>query len=248
MTEENAIQSVEDITSAILSFNDINLVVATFESLEWNLTTEIVETLKIVKQDKQLAPKLNAIKHLRLLLKEAAEAAGMMGNVTQTVPGEGGGHTTFSAHNVLNVLNPKKKQISSIVQETINEQPPGEDNRRSPTIETALSGGEGDLERPSSDQSGANQPRGFPTEGGTEDSPIDGIEFTDQYGEPGRVEFSEFKGCCERDGGDVGPLGDSEQGSEFRNDYVKECCDHKPPTCNQDLYPGVSKPTPPSAE
>ncbi|MGD2065704.1 MAG: hypothetical protein PVI43_00860, partial [Candidatus Bathyarchaeota archaeon] len=96
--------SPEDVATTLVSFNDPNLVLSLFRQLGWGLSFEIKETLSIAQQNINLGAKLSAIKHLRTLLREAAEAAGYYGKVTQTISGGDGTSKTFSAKQIANAL------------------------------------------------------------------------------------------------------------------------------------------------
>lgn len=110
--ENEIIQGTPDqISSLILSYGDINLVSAAFESLGWSYSHEITETLYIAKQNKNLAAKLSAIKHLHDLVREAAEASGYLAKVSKTTTAEDGSSTTFSARRIAGALNPTNNKL-----------------------------------------------------------------------------------------------------------------------------------------
>lgn len=106
MSNEIEKLSPEDVATTLVSFNDPNLVLSLFRQLGWGLSFEIKETLSIAQQNINLGAKLSAIKHLRTLLREAAEAAGYYGKVTQTINGGDGTSKTFSAKQIANALKP----------------------------------------------------------------------------------------------------------------------------------------------
>jgi len=109
--------SVDEVTSIVLSYNDPQLISVVLDMIGWSCTTEIIETISIAKQNKNLAAKLAAIKYLRKLLQDAAESAGMLGSVSRTVSGTDGSQTTFHAKRVALALNPERKKITSIQKE-----------------------------------------------------------------------------------------------------------------------------------
>lgn len=109
-----------DVLAAITSFNDPNIIMNMFEELGWSYSLEIKETLALAKQNDNLSIKFKAIKYLRELLREAAETAGYVANVSQTIPNAQGGTTTFSGKQMAGMLNPVK-QIKSIIKEPQND-------------------------------------------------------------------------------------------------------------------------------
>ncbi len=92
--------SPDDILAAIQSFNDPGIITNIFRELGWSYSLEIRETLIMAKQNANLSIKFKAIKHLRELLREAAEASGYTANVSQTFPNAQGGQTTFQAKRI----------------------------------------------------------------------------------------------------------------------------------------------------
>ncbi len=73
----------------------------------------------MAQQNSNLSIKFKALRHLRELLKEAAEMSGLTANVSQTIPGPNGSHTTFQAKQLAMTLNPTKQNKSK---EIANEQ------------------------------------------------------------------------------------------------------------------------------
>jgi len=214
--------SHDDVLAAITSFNDPTIITNMFRELGWSYSVEIKETLVLAKQNANLSIKFKAIKHLRELLREAAETAGYTAQVSQTMPNVQGGHTTFHAKRITNILNPTK-QIESSIKETQNDkkeiQPePNRDRDR----------GQSQTQESVDEQSRPGEPadstasirdtgRAFPTgdtgSGGTEpqdggETPRDMARRTDQQTES------------------------SEDGNP--------CIQTRPPTCDRSLFPGVA--------
>jgi len=104
----------DEVLAAITSFNDVSIITNIFRDLGWTYSIEIKETLALAKQNANLSIKFKAIRHLRELLREAAEASGYTASVSQTVPNTQGGLTTFRAKRIASILNPMKKIKSEI--------------------------------------------------------------------------------------------------------------------------------------
>lgn len=121
--------TAEEVTDVVLSYNDPNLVANVFKQLRWSPSLEIVEVLKLARQDTNLSVKLRAIKQLREMMKDAAEASGLIANVSQSQPLPGGGSTTFQAKRVVSAMNPTKKIESNQIGDQNNEQEREESNR-----------------------------------------------------------------------------------------------------------------------
>jgi len=120
--------SVEDVSAAILSYSDPNLIAGVLNQLGWSCNQEIIETLYMARQNENLSVKLSAIKHLRTLLKEAAEASGLIGNVSRTIPGADGSTMTFSTKRMTTALNPVKKIDSKeIINDETKQEPETKD-------------------------------------------------------------------------------------------------------------------------
>lgn len=102
----------EDVAAALASFNDISIITSVMGQLGYTLTYEIEETVRMAQQNSNLSIKFKALKHLRELLKEAAEMSGLTAKVSQTTPGPNGSHTTFQAKQMALTLNPTR-QIES---------------------------------------------------------------------------------------------------------------------------------------
>ena len=120
----------DEVLAAIQSFNDPSIITNIFKELNWSYSLEIKETLMMAKQNANLSIKFKAIKHLRELLREAAETSGYIANVSQTMPNAQGGHTTFNAKRIANILNPTK-QIESTIKES------QDDKKRLQSIESS---------------------------------------------------------------------------------------------------------------
>ena len=112
--------SPDDVLAAIQSFNDPNIILNIFKECGWTYSFEIKQTIELAKQKANVSIQFKAIKHLRELLREAAETAGYTANVSQTMPNAQGGHTTFHAKRIAKMLNPTK-QIKSNVKESEND-------------------------------------------------------------------------------------------------------------------------------
>lgn len=95
MSESNIIKKEQpdpdEILAAITSFNDVSIITNIFRELDWTYSLEIRETLALARQNANLSIKFKALKHLRELLKEAAEASGYVARVSQTFPNAQGG-------------------------------------------------------------------------------------------------------------------------------------------------------------
>jgi hypothetical protein len=160
MSNEIEKLSPEDVATTLVSFNDPNLVLSLFRQLGWGLSFEIKETLSIAQQNINLGAKLSAIKHLRTLLREAAEAAGYYGKVTQTISGGDGTSKTFSAKQIANALKPAENvSITERKPNDTTEQKPRTEEPRKLEEFTELSSND----KPSPIISGSNGPR--PAEG-----------------------------------------------------------------------------------
>ena len=113
----------EDVMGAILSFSDPNILAHILKQVGWTFSDEIKETVEMAKQCENLSVKLSAVKHLRELLKEAAETSGMVANVSRTIPGKDGEITVIHAKQMASALAPASKQIESkVIEEKENEQ------------------------------------------------------------------------------------------------------------------------------
>lgn len=240
--EKSEQPSPEDVLAAITSFNDVTIVTNIFRDLGWNYSLEIKETLALAKQNANLSIKFKAIKYLRELLKEAAEASGYTAKVSQTIPNAQGGTTTFSARRISKILNPTK-QIESNIKENQNdkkrlqsiESPSGcdEENRTEPNRGSDRGQSQTD-ERHTKDSgletipevsrdTGRAFPAGDVESGGTE--PPDGGEA------PGSVPRGAYEGHT-RDTKSNRP------GVEDKGE--SPCIKTRPPTCDRELFPGIS--------
>jgi hypothetical protein len=128
---------IDKITSTILEFNDANIVADIFQQLGWSLSQEIIETLSVVRQDVNLGAKMTAIKHLRKLLEESAEQAGLIAKVSKTVPSDDGSSITFSAKRIAAVLS-RPKPVKST---TIENKESDNDTRETKRRQTEITGG-----------------------------------------------------------------------------------------------------------
>ena len=226
----------EEITAAVLSFNDPAIITNLFKQLGWSYSLEIQETVTLAKQNANLSIKFKAIKHLRELLREAAETSGYIANVSSTSPNKQGGHTTFSAKRIAGILNPVKQIESTEIKEPQNErieETPNESNRRCDR-------------RESQGNAGKSSP-------GTDTNEVFPIE--DVGAEQGSTpEFANPTGLGSPEPGDGGtlpeqrlrPAGTGEvadpanQQTNPPDEGGNPCVKTRPPTCDRDLYPGIS--------
>jgi len=218
--------SASDAAMMISSLGDTNLVVSMFDSLGWTFTDEIREVLKLVRQNTNLPAKLNAIKYLREILREAAETSGMIANVTRTIPGHDGESTTFHARGIVDALHPeKRKQVDSTMKGNEDERREGDgqepDRGCNPEDGQETPAESGDCER-------TNDSRDTPAPGdsgerGGENAGGDGEVWgsgTDSYDAPTTEEGGSGEDVCVKSNG--------------------PCVQHNPPTCELRLYPGVT--------
>ena len=241
---KNETPNPDDVLAAIQSFNDPSIIVNIFQEMGWNYSLEIRETLAMVKQNANLSIKFKALKHLRELLREAAEASGYIANVSQTTPNSQGGSTTFSARRIAGILNPVKKIESIEIKEPQNDripktqtEPNRESNRtesqrpeRGKEIQSRIRGG--------ADPSEFSRNTGQANTGGT-----DTLDHFPPERDSGRAD-------TERDvvpGGTEPPDGGStsEQHPRAEDNTPEErsenpCIQTKPPTCDPKLFPGIS--------
>ncbi len=221
----------DDILTAIQSFNDPAIIVNMFKELNWNYSLEIRETLALAKQNANLSIKFKALKYLRELLREAAESAGYTANVSQTIPNAQGGQTTFSAKRMTGMLNPTK-QIKSSIKESQNDriqETETKPNRESDRAESQTKNGSREIPT-RTDSSGTDTADRFPPE---RDS---GRAEPVGDATPGGIE-PEHRG--ETSGGQR-PKPDAELPSGDDSERSDPCIETRPPTCNQNLYPGIS--------
>ena len=197
--------SVDEVTSIVLSYNDPQLISVVLDTIGWSCTTEIIETISIAKQNKNLAAKLAAIKYLRKLLQDAAESAGMLGSVSRTVSGTDGSQTTFHAKRVALALNPERKKITSIQKEITD----GQTERKTDGDVGSVGGKGGGIAGTESGRVGGTSTCG--SEGGTDDD------------ESGRTPDPLIYEAPPKEG-----------------DTDDPCIQHRLPTCDPALYPGVS--------
>lgn len=243
MADSNLPEQVnpDEVTDLILSYNDPNLVSNLLDVFGWSVKTEILETLKIAKQDLNMSAKLKAIQYLRTIIRETAEASGMLRTVSQQVKGDDGSISTFSAKNVMTRLNPSRKRIPNQEKPNVQEEKErqtersAEDNGGSPGAESAG----GSIPEPAAvergDDTGDSKHRG----GDEAERSVSGREHdTSGYGIP-----IDTQGGCTGDAprrddgaGDVpGHIQDEGSGGH-------PCVQQQPPTCDRNLYPGISGP------
>ena len=209
----------DEVATAILSFNDPAIVVNLFKQLGWSYSLEIRETVAMAKQNANLSIKFKAIKHLRELLREAAEASGYMANVSQTVPNQMGGQTTFHAKRIAGMLNPVRKIESTKIKEIQNEQKEKEESNR-----------ECDR-RPNTDT--------------RETFPVEDVG-TEQAGTPRPVDSAGLGSSEPADGGEIsgqrtnGTDDNRKHDSSSNTTNGNPCIKTRPPTCDRDLFPGIS--------
>jgi hypothetical protein len=220
--------SPEDATGLILSFGDVNLVSSLFERNGWTLSEEIRETLIIARQNQNLGAKLSALKYLRQLVKETMETSGMVAKVSRTIV-DGEGVTTFSAKRIATALNPTKKteskEIPNVEQEQhteteeidaggCSEQEAGGRLGGSAGTDPGRDSDAGAGRLSSTNEIGTETSAGYLSEVPECDSPRDEIQSQNNDDQLGI------------------PPGD--------DDTDNPCIQHRPPTCNQQLYPGVA--------
>ena len=284
--EKSEQPSSEEIATAILSFNDPAIITNLFKQLGWSYSLEIQETVTLAKQNANLSIKFKAIKHLRELLREAAETAGYIANVSSTSPNAHGGHTTFSAKRIAGILNPVKQIKSTEIEGTQNEQRKtnkpqtehlpireksdrGCDRRESQETRTSdhtknvggnksIKGAGGTstdtrevfpVEDVGAEQRGTSEPA---------DSTGLGSPKSRDRGTPPELRPGPGNDDClnkdndgENSGGSTGSniitenphidskyTGKNQQGNN--NDVGNPCVKTRPPTCDRDLYPGIS--------
>ena len=232
---EKSEPSPDDVLAAIQSFNDPNIIINLFRQLGWSYSVEIKETITLAQQNANMSIKFKAIKYLRELLREAAESAGYIANVSSTAPNAQGGMTTFHAKRIAGILNPVKKIKSTEIKESkddkkeIRTEPNrGSDRGQSQDTQDAFPS-------PAGCPGAAVDPERNAESGGTE--PPDGGE-TPRPVPRGGGSTSDSKGCS-------GQLrGQSKDGTESPSSSVSKkdspCITTRPPTCNQDLFPGIS--------
>lgn len=215
----------EDAMAAMLSFSDPNILTSIMGQLGWSFSVEIEETIKLAQQSENLSIKLRAIKHLRELLNDAAEKSGMVADVSRTIPGDDGSHTTYHAKQMAAALSPVPKQVKSkVIEVQENEQEkeihdgtsPGEPTETSAESPASVPGGDG---QDSGGLNGGGGPDGIPQVGRGEG---DGQSSTESV--TGRGPQEGNGGYKERIDAGGNP-----------------CVDNKPPTgVNPELFRGVT--------
>ena len=235
----------EEVAAAILSFNDPAIITNLFKQLGWSYSLEIQETVSLAKQNANLSIKFKAIKHLRELLREAAETAGYIANVSSTSPNIHGGHTTFSAKRIAGILNPVKQIESTEIKEPQNEILP-----RKPKVESDRGCDRQESQRPGRSQEiqggvrdgtcGTDTREVFPAEdvGAEQGGPPEPADSTG-LGSPEPGDGGTLLG---ESGGTLGKCDFSgktkRKGDDDKHD--NPCVKTRPPTCDRDLYPGIS--------
>jgi hypothetical protein len=216
--EKSKQPSPDDVLAALQSFNDPSIIINMFKELGWNYSVEIRETLVMAKQNANLSIKFKAVKHLRELLREAAEVAGYAANVSQTIKDPEGGQTTFSAKRIAGILNPVKKIESTEIKELPNDKSREiKSDRESNRAESGVSEGTDTLEQfPLERDSGRAESNRDVGSGGTE--PPDG-------------------GASQRLGRHGGNSS-TKTSSGSSGDHP--CIEIRPPTGDKKLFPGIS--------
>ncbi|KKL45314.1 hypothetical protein LCGC14_2356920 [marine sediment metagenome] len=231
----------DDILAAITSFNDPAIITNLFTQLGWSYSLEIQETVTMAKQNANLSIKFKAIKHLRELLREAAEASGYIANVSKTIPNAQGGQTTFSAKRIAGILNPVKKIEAIEIKETQNDKQEIQPESNRGSDRTTSQNNEG-----RSKDSG--QPRNQEVSTGNPDGVSGEINTLQQFPvESGRTKSGrdgESDSVKPVDGGETtGPVPRGAEKSSLCNGTITKddpCISTRPPTCDQDLFPGIS--------
>lgn len=225
----------DEVLTAIQSFNDPSIITNMFKELGWSYSIEIRETLTMAKQNANLSIKFKAIKHLRELLREAAESAGYTANVSQTVPNAHGGQTTFSAKRISGILNPTKQIESTEIKESQNDR----------IQEIKPEPDRGSNRQESQDDKGHSEDDKFGT---IQEGISNGTDTAEQFpperdtGRADTVRDVVPGGPKSPDGGEI-PEQRPRATDDNRGDkYENPCIQTRPPTCNQDLYPGISTP------
>ena len=230
--------SPDDILAAIQSFNDPGIITNIFRELGWSYSLEIKETLIMAKQNANLSIKFKANKHLRELLREAAETSGYTANVSQTFPNAQGGHTTFQAKRLANMLNPTK-QIEATIKEPENDviqkqqieetrTEPDRDGDRQESQDTERH--TADNENRSVQKNGQDTGRAFPAG----DGDVGGTESRDGGEIPRPVpRESGVNNSHSSESPDITPDDNDSQESN-------PCIKTRPPTCDRELFPGIS--------
>ena len=223
----------DEALAAIQSFNDPAIITNIFREMGWSYSLEIKETLIMAKQNANLSIKFKAIRHLRELLREAAETSGYTANVSQTFPNAQGGHTTFQAKRLANMLNPTK-QIEATIKESKDDRKeeiqtePNRDGDRQESQDTERH--TADSENRSVQTNGQDTGRAFPAgdgdSGGTESR--DGGEIPRPV--PGGSGGSDSHNS---ESPDITPDDNDSQESN-------PCIKTRPPTCDRELFPGIS--------
>ena len=221
----------DEVTDLILSYNDPNLVSNLLDGFGWSVKTEILETLKIAKQDLNMSAKLKAIQYLRTVIRETVEASGMLGTVSQQVKGEDGSVSTFSAKNVMTRLNPTRKRIPN--QEKLNVQ----EEKEQQTERSAEDNGGS----PGAESTGGSSPKSATVERGDDagDSEHRGGDEAERSVSGGGPGTSSYGIPIDTQGGGTG---DAPRHIQDEGNSGHPCVQQQSPTCNRTLYPGISGP------
>jgi hypothetical protein len=221
----------EDVMAAVVSFNDAAIITGLFKRLGWTYSIEIEETISLARQNANLSIKFKAMKHLRELLREAAETSGYLANVSQSTPNAQGGVTTFHAKRIANILNPTKK-IESSIKEPNNEESEEPRTKSGPNRESNRQQGKSETEN-------TELLRELP--GSTSDSRCPDCPGDGGLGFSEPADGGETSGN-EQSAGDNIKTGTSEEPREIIGDGEKDnpCIQTRPPTCDRDLFPGIS--------
>jgi len=211
---------------------DPNIVTSIFQQFGWTFNEEIMQVLKVARQDLNMPAKLNAIKMLREILKESVEHAGGIGDITHTSPDGRGGTVTFHAKGIEAALAPQaRKQVDS---KTVEE---STDERREETGPYS-----GSTDSPA-------EPPGRESPCGGTDGPVPGSAVRGdcvRSASGGRdsderpcddAEYARTAGGSADGGGGDGGVRDADLPADSGENA---CVDHKAPTCEHRLYPGVT--------
>lgn len=221
----------DEVLAAIQSFNDPAIITNLFRELGWNYTVEIKETLSLARQNANLSIKFKAIKHLRELLRDAAESSGYVANVSMTAPNTQGGYITFHAKRIAGALNPTKKIESTEIKELQNDE---KETRTEPNRESNRGQSQAETTSPESDspESVRDTGRAFPIG----DSESGGVESQDGAEASGAVAGGETsRNSSTKENESWG-----QKNNNIDSGNSNPCIQTRPPTCDHDLFPGIS--------
>lgn len=244
----------EEVAAAILSFNDPSIITNLFKQLGWSYTLEIQETVSLAKQNANLSIKFKAIKHLRELLREAAETAGLVADVSHTTRNPEGGTTTFHGKRIAGMLSPAKKIESTIIKESENDR-----IKEQPNAEPDRGGDRREGERPERSRevqtgirNGTDTNAVFPSEnigavqtGNPKHADSTGLGSPEQGDGGTPPERRQSGGTESADEGETAGIrnGETDNGRSVAEESTKAdnpCIKTRGPTCDHDLYPGIS--------